>query len=142
LKLKNDFDRSKKMGLKKGGGFNFAKLFLNEKKTITPKKLETGLYHGGEIAFGNQKCFSDKKWRRKFDLNINYAHLFSEVLNKKIKVKVTPRAIRAIDLAGGLDSYLLNTSKEKIASRYGNILKNQIKEQKIKVKFFYKKSKE
>lgn len=52
--------------------------------------------------------------------------LYSEILDKHMKICVTERALRLIDDAFGLDSYLLETPNIDIASRLGLDLKRQI----------------
>ena len=57
-----------------------------------------------------------KKTRRKWNPNVQYQKLYSEILDESIKFKVTTSALRSIDKAGGLDNYLL-TSKHVINNK-------------------------
>ncbi|VDK44674.1 unnamed protein product [Gongylonema pulchrum] len=52
--------------------------------------------------------------------------VYSEILNKHMKIVVTERTCRLIDKHFGLDSYLLETPEIDIASRLGNRLKREI----------------
>lgn len=75
-----------------------------------------GLFDGKDVRFGNNVPFSMKKTRRKWNPNVQYQKLYSEILDESIKFKVTTAALRSIDKAGGLDNYLL-TSKHVINNK-------------------------
>ncbi|KAL3776447.1 hypothetical protein ACHAWO_005921 [Cyclotella atomus] len=66
-----------------------------------------GLYDGRDIRFGNNVPFSMKKTRRRWNPNVQFKKLYSEVLDEMIKFHVTTGALRSIDKYGGLDNYLL-----------------------------------
>jgi large subunit ribosomal protein L28 len=50
-----------------------------------------------------------KKTRRRWNPNVQYKKLYSEVLDEMIKFHVTASALRSIDKYGGLDNYLLKS---------------------------------
>jgi large subunit ribosomal protein L28 len=68
-----------------------------------------GLYDGADVRFGNNVPFSMKKTRRRWNPNVQYKKLYSEVLDEMIKFHVTASALRSIDKYGGLDNYLLKS---------------------------------
>ena len=68
-----------------------------------------GLYDGKDIRFGNNVPFSMKKTRRRWNPNVQFKTLYSEVLDESIKFHVTTAALRTIDKFGGLDNYLLGS---------------------------------
>lgn len=41
---------------------NTKKLFLIPKKSIKPKRVDTGLYHGKRIGTGHYRSFSERKF--------------------------------------------------------------------------------
>jgi large subunit ribosomal protein L28 len=58
--------------------------------------------------------------------NVQSKKLQSELLGETLKVRVTTRALRCIDRAGGLDNYLLTTRNTSIASLFGTDLKRRV----------------
>ncbi|RJE23060.1 hypothetical protein PHISCL_04589 [Aspergillus sclerotialis] len=74
------------------------------------RQSNTGLYGGAMIQFGNK--ISDGrnkgKTRRSFKPNVRRKMIYSEALGKNLFIKVTQRALRTINKAGGLDNYLLD----------------------------------
>jgi len=114
--------------VKLGNVLKFSKL------TNRPKRFDKGLYHDTSIMVGNQRSFSERKTRRKWKPNSHWVKLYSEALDTRIQLKATSKALRCIDKAGGLDSYLLNTKPELVGSRYGNWLKGKIMTQRVENK--------
>ena len=53
--------------------------------------------------------------RRKENLpNLQSTSFYSEVLGKKIKLKVTSKGIKTVEKNGGIDTYLLNLKNSKL----------------------------
>ena len=59
---------------------------------------------GNKISDGRNKG----KTRRSFKPNVRRKMIYSEALEKNLFIKVTQRALRTINKAGGLDNYLLD----------------------------------
>lgn len=80
-----------------------------------------GLYNGKDIRSGNNVPFSMKKTKRKFKPNVFKKSVYSETLDEMVRFHLTASALRSIDKAGGLDSYLLTsrhvTSGEGLATK-------------------------
>lgn len=55
--------------------------------------------------------------------NVQSKNFYSPILGEHLKIRVTTRALRCIDKAGGLDNYLLYTRDKHIASELGLQLK-------------------
>jgi large subunit ribosomal protein L28 len=104
-------------------------IFSYPKKSIRPRRIDFGLFHGKTVLFGNQTCFSEKKTRRTFKPNVHAVKLFSEAFDARLRLKATAHAIKCIEKAGGLDNYLLKTPATKIDSRFGLWLRKQVKNQ-------------
>ena len=68
-----------------------------------------GLYDGKDVAFGNNVPFSLKKTRRRWNPNLQYKRVYSEILDEMIPFHLTTSALRTIDKMGGLDEYLLHS---------------------------------
>ena len=57
--------------------------------------------------------------RRTWKPNVQEKRLFSYILDRHIRVKVTTHALRCIDKAGGIDEYLLKTPYHKMDTEIG-----------------------
>ncbi|MCJ1305235.1 39S ribosomal protein L24, mitochondrial [Hypocenomyce scalaris] len=79
------------------------------------KQSNFGLYGSTRIQFGNKVSEKNEiKTRRKWRPNIRSKRLWSESLNRFIRVKVHARVLRTIDKVGGLDEYLLGDKAARI----------------------------
>nr|GEW29545.1 54S ribosomal protein L24, mitochondrial [Tanacetum cinerariifolium] len=90
-------------------------------------RAHRGIFAGRHIQFGNN--VSEKggnKTRRNWKPNVQEKRLFSYILDRHIRVKVTTHAIRCIDKAGGIDEYLLKTPYKKMDTEMGLIWKAKI----------------
>ena len=58
--------------------------------------------------------------------NVQKKNYFSETLDTELKLRVTTAAMRCIDKAGGLDSYVYHTPDHKLNSRLGVALKQRM----------------
>ncbi|CAD6885595.1 unnamed protein product [Tilletia controversa] len=92
---------------------------------FTFKRAQRGLYDGKIIQFGNNIPKSRQKTRRTWLPNVQHQRVFSELLDHHVKMKVTTSALRSIEKAGGLDSYLAKT-KDAILGEYGRGLRDMI----------------
>lgn len=73
-------------------------------------RAERGLYAGRGLGFGNTISDFGNRNRRTWKPNVRHASLFSELLDRKVRLRVTTEALRRIDHVGGLDNYILNQS--------------------------------
>mmetsp|Transcript_1162 Transcript_1162/g.3689 ORF Transcript_1162/g.3689 Transcript_1162/m.3689 type:complete len:136 (+) Transcript_1162:62-469(+) len=74
------------------------------------KRTKTGLFAGRRILSGNNVSEDGgNRTRRTWKPNAQSAALYSELLDKTVRVNVTPAALRSIDKAGGLDAYVLHS---------------------------------
>ncbi|XP_023741529.1 54S ribosomal protein L24, mitochondrial [Lactuca sativa] len=90
-------------------------------------RAQRGIFAGRHIQFGNQ--VSEKggnKTRRNWKPNVQEKRLFSYILDRHIRVKVTTHALRCIDKAGGIDEYLLKTPYKKMDTEMGLLWKAKI----------------
>ncbi|KAF8392911.1 hypothetical protein HHK36_021151 [Tetracentron sinense] len=68
-------------------------------------------------------CF---RTRRNWKPNVQEKRLFSYIIDRHIRVKVTTHALRCIDKAGGIDEYLLKTPYNKMDTEMGLFWKAKI----------------
>jgi large subunit ribosomal protein L28 len=108
------------------GGFHNISGLFTPKHGIRPKRIDTGLYHGRTVQFGNKISFSEKKSRRKWEPNVHIVKLYSEALDKRLRIKATQKALRCIDKAGGLDNYITKTKEVKLDSLFALRLKKLV----------------
>ena len=65
---------------------------------------------------GNNVSHAVNKTERRFFPNLQNTSFFSEILGKKIKLKVTSKGIKTVEKNGGIDKYLLNSKNSKLNS--------------------------
>ncbi|XP_059460511.1 large ribosomal subunit protein bL28m [Corylus avellana] len=120
------------------------------KKCIPDSKVvmgraKRGLFAGRHIQFGNRVSEDGgNKSRRNWKPNVQEKRLFSYVLDRHIRVKVTTHALRCIDKAGGIDEYLLKTPYHKMDTEMGVFWKAKMEklyeeQGKMEVVFFPRK---
>lgn len=78
------------------------------------KQSNKGLYGGSFIQFGNSISESKQKTRRTWLPNIVHKSLWSETLNKNVRLKLTSKVLKTISREGGLDRYLTKYKSARI----------------------------
>ena len=86
---------------------------------------------GKKPMFGNNVSHAHNKTRRRFLPNLQKASLFSEVLGKPIRLKVSAYAIRTVERKGGIDAFLLDAHDSELEPEIRR-LKRRIKKAKSK----------
>lgn len=79
---------------------------------------------GVKPLFGQNVSHSNRKTKKKFLPNLCNVTLTSDILNKKIKLRITTRALRSIDIKGGLDSFLLSRAAKQLTSKASELRKS------------------
>ena len=64
--------------------------------------------------FGNNVSHAVNKTKRKFLPNLQNTSFFSEILGKKIKLRVTSKGIKTVEKNGGIDNYILGLKNSKM----------------------------
>ncbi|XP_022729910.1 54S ribosomal protein L24, mitochondrial-like [Durio zibethinus] len=96
-------------------------------RKVVMARAKRGLYAGRHIQFGNRISEDGgNKSRRTWKPNVQEKRLFSYILDRHIRVKVTTHALRCIDKAGGIDEYLLKTPYHKMDTEMGLFWKAKI----------------
>ena len=78
---------------------------------------------GNKPMSGNNVSHSNNKTKRKFYPNIKVVSLKSEILKRNIKVKLSARALKAVDFKGGLDEYLLKAKNKNLSPKIKKLRK-------------------
>lgn len=81
---------------------------------------------GVGVMSGNNVSHSQRKTRRRFLPNLRRVSLASDVLGVEYKFRVVARALRSVEMHGGLDGYLLRTD-DVLLSKNALSIKKSIK---------------
>ena len=75
---------------------------------------------------GNNVSHANNRTRRRFLPNIQHTTLMSQVLGP-LRLRLSTRAIRTVDHAGGIDAFLMATSNLKLPSEAQRIKRRLLK---------------
>ncbi len=64
---------------------------------------------------GNIRSHAENKTKRKFRPNLCNVTLMSDVLGRKVRLKVSARALKTVEHRGGLDAYLLKAKNDQLS---------------------------
>ncbi len=63
---------------------------------------------------GNNRSHAENKTKRTFEVNVQDTTVHSEVLNRKIALRVTASGLRTLEKKGGIDAFIQGTAKTKL----------------------------
>lgn len=69
---------------------------------------------GKGVMSGNNVSHAQNKTRRKFLPNIQDTNLFSEALQRWVKLRASAAGLRTVEHKGGLDQWLMDTAPTKL----------------------------
>lgn len=69
---------------------------------------------GKQPMSGNNVSHAHNKTRRRFLPNIQDTSLYSESLQRWVKLRVTTAGLRTVEHKGGLDAFITSTAKTKL----------------------------
>lgn len=69
---------------------------------------------GRGVQVGHNVSHANNKTKRRFLPNLQVISLLSDALGGSVRLRLTPHAIRTIEINGGLDAYLLSVSSAKL----------------------------
>ena len=78
---------------------------------------------------GNNVSHAHNKTRRRYLPNIQRVSIFSEVLNRPIRLKVSASAIRTVEHAGGLDKFLADAKEAGLSANARRVRREILKAQ-------------
>ena len=81
---------------------------------------------GKKPLSGHHVSHSNVKTNRRFNPNLQNVTLYSDGLRRKLRLKVSTRALRSVQHHGGLDAFLLETADARLGE-VGLDLKRQLK---------------
>lgn len=91
-----------------------------------PPQSQSGLWGGEGWVSGYRYANNDKmstRLKKTWKPQLFKRELYSEILDHKFTITVTPRTLNLIDAAYGFDFYILKTPKEDLNSKLGMDLK-------------------
>ncbi|WP_421725424.1 50S ribosomal protein L28 [Bauldia sp.] len=83
---------------------------------------------GKAVQTGNNVSHANNKTRRRFLPNLNQVTLLSDVLGRRVRLKISANALRSVEHRGGLDKFLL-AARDSQLSTTARRLKRQIEKQ-------------
>ncbi len=72
---------------------------------------------GKRVMTGNNVSHANNRTRRRFLPNLCNVKLVSEKLDLSIRLKISANALRSVEHAGGLDSYLIKSKDQNLSSK-------------------------
>lgn len=70
---------------------------------------------GKKPHFGNKVSHANNKTRRRWQPNLQVCSFLSEILGKKVTLRLTANGIRTVEHNGGIDSWLLGTRPSRLS---------------------------
>jgi large subunit ribosomal protein L28 len=80
---------------------------------------------GKSVMSGNNVSHAKNRTRRRFLPNLQHASVQSEILGRKISLRLSTSAMRTIEKHGGLDAFLLQARNAELADE-ARLLKREI----------------
>ncbi|MCX8515759.1 MAG: 50S ribosomal protein L28 [Alphaproteobacteria bacterium] len=69
---------------------------------------------GKGVQYGNRRSHAENKTRRVFRPNLHAQRLYSDILAREVKLRISARALRTVDSKGGIDQFLLGTNDSRL----------------------------
>ena len=69
---------------------------------------------GKSVMYGNNVSHANNRTRRRFLPNLQSASMQSEILGRKVKLRVSVNAMRTVEKHGGLDAFLLQARNKEL----------------------------
>ena len=70
---------------------------------------------GKTVMSGNNVSHANNRKRRRFLPNLQSTSMQSEILNRKVSLRVSTSAMRTVEKHGGLDAFLLQARNAELA---------------------------
>lgn len=63
---------------------------------------------------GNNRSHAENKTKRTFEVNVQDTTVYSQILKRKIALRVTANGLRTMEKKGGIDAFIQGTAKTKL----------------------------
>lgn len=71
---------------------------------------------GKGVLTGNNVSHANNKTRRRFLPNLQVTSVLSDALNQQVRVRVSTRGLKTIEINGGIDAFLLSVTDRKLSA--------------------------
>jgi large subunit ribosomal protein L28 len=78
---------------------------------------------GKSVLSGNNVSHANNKTRRRFLPNLQSKKLMSDALGHPVRIRISSNALRTIESAGGLDTFLMKTKDAQLDPKIVRIKK-------------------
>jgi large subunit ribosomal protein L28 len=65
---------------------------------------------------GQLRSHAENKSKRKFRPNLHNVTLLSDALGRKVRLRISARALKSVEHRGGLDAFLLKASNDELSA--------------------------
>jgi large subunit ribosomal protein L28 len=72
---------------------------------------------GKRRQIGNRVSHSNRKTKRRFMPNLLNVTLLSDVLGRKVRLRISANALKTVDHRGGFDAFLLKAKDAELSER-------------------------
>lgn len=69
---------------------------------------------GKKRMVGNNRSHAENKTKRTFEVNVQDTTVYSDILKRKISLRVTAAGLRTMEKKGGIDAVIAGTAKTKL----------------------------
>ena len=80
---------------------------------------------GKAVLVGNLVSHSNRKTKTRFLPNLVNVTMLSDVLGRRVRLRITAHALRSVEHRGGLDAFLVKASEGELSQR-ARLLKREI----------------
>ncbi|MES2729449.1 MAG: 50S ribosomal protein L28 [Pseudomonadota bacterium] len=75
----------------------------------------TCMVTGKQGRSGNNRSHAENKTRRRFEPNLQVTSVYSEILKRMIRLRLTAAGLRTLDHNGGLDAFVMSKAPSKLS---------------------------
>lgn len=80
---------------------------------------------GKAVLVGNLVSHSNRKTKTRFLPNLVNVTMLSDILGRRVRLRITAHALRSVEHRGGLDAFLAKASEGELSQR-ARLLKREI----------------
>ncbi len=85
---------------------------------------------GKDRQIGHRVSHSNRKTKRQFKPNLLNVTLMSDVLSRRVRLRISSNALKTVDHRGGLDAFLLKANADELSPK-ARLLKRAIEKKKL-----------
>jgi large subunit ribosomal protein L28 len=86
---------------------------------------------GKAVQSGHKVSHSNRKTKTRFLPNLCNVTLISEVLDRRIRLRITAAALRTVEHRGGLDAFLVKASDDELSRGALSVKREILKRQEL-----------